>query len=43
MEQQPQNTISSNITMTALAGILFFGPLIARTKDEAIQHNAFIL
>jgi hypothetical protein len=43
MQQPSSNTISSNTTMTALAGILFFGPLIANTKDETIQNNPFIL
>jgi hypothetical protein len=41
--EQLQNTISSTTTMTALAGILFFGPIIAKTKDENIQNNSFIL
>jgi hypothetical protein len=37
--EQPQNTISSTTTLAALAGILFFGPFIARTKDSSSRQN----
>ena len=46
--EQPQNTIPSNDILTSIAGILFFGPIIARTKksvlnewETVMQNNLF--